>query len=697
MNVLQILPELKVGGVETGTVDFAKYLVKKGHKAVVVSNGGDLVNDLEQANVLHYKLPVHEKSIFTIIKMIKELTLIIKKENIDIVHARSRVPGWIGFFACRNTGTVFLTTCHGHYSKHLLSKVMGYGKLVIVPSNVIGRHMIEDFSVHHQRIRLIPRSVDLEKFGFSPYENRPKTGFIVGMIGRITPLKGHANFLKAVSKIIRTMPYLKVWIVGDAPESKQIYREEVQTVARRLGISHCVQFLGNRKDIPQIISKLNIVVLSTITEEAFGRVIIEAQACGTPVVATRVGGVVDVVEDGVTGILVPPKDSDAMASAMLKLLKDKTLAEKLAVNARKNVEEKFTIEQMSTATLKVYQEAMSTRHILVIKIGAIGDVILSVPSIRAIRKKFPEAKIYCLVGKESRSILQRCPYLNGVIVFDYKDKDRGIFGLFNVLKELRKYYFDMVVDLQNNRKSHLISFFSMSSSRYGYNNRKLSFLLNHKVEPILTDTPPIEHQFRTLGLLGIEKQETYLELWPSSEDEEYIRILFESEWISGREKIVGINLGASKRWVSKCWPLENFAQLSERLSKENIRVIITGTQDDLNAASKIQKMTSSKLLNFAGKTTIMQLAALIKRCSVFISADSAPLHVASAVNTPIVALFGPTSPQRHMPPAKKAIVIKAQVECSPCYKPNCKTMECMSNITVDEVFHAVKKLLDTKR
>jgi len=696
VNILQVLPELKVGGVETGTVDFARYLVKNGHKAVVVSYGGDLVNDLEEAGVIHYKLPVHEKSIFTIIKMVKELSLIIRKENIDIVHARSRVPGLIAFFACRNTGTVFLTTCHGYYSKHLLSKVMAYGKLVIVPSNVIGRHMIDDFGVHPKRIRLIARSVDLDKFVFSPYENRPKTGFIVGMIGRITPLKGHAYFLKAIAKIIRSMPYLKVWIVGDAPESKQIYREEVQTLARRLGISHCVQFLGNRKDIPQIISKLNIVVLSTVTEEAFGRVIIESQACGTPVVATRVGGVVDVVEDGVTGLLVAPKDPDAMAAAILKLLKDKALVEKLTLNARKNVEENFIIEKMSTQTLAAYEEAASIKNILVIKIGAIGDVILAIPSIRALRKKFPEARIYCLVGKESRSILQRCPYLNGIIVFDHKEKDRGIFGLFNILKEVRKYYFDMVIDLQNNRKSHLISYFSMSADRYGYNNRKLSFLLNHKVEPAQTDTPAVEHQFRTLKLLDIDKENLNLELWPSEEDDEYIRILLESEWIGQKEKIVGINLGASKRWLSKCWPLENFAQLCDKLSKDSIRVIITGTQEDLNSAAKIQKLASSKLLNFAGKTTIMQLAALIKRCSVFVSADSAPLHVAASVGTPMVALFGPTSPDRHMPPAKIAVAIKKDVACSPCYKPNCKSMECMRQISVEEVYRTVKSLLVAK-
>lgn len=693
MNILQIVPELNVGGVETGTIDLAKYLVKNGHRAVVVSGGGDLVKDLEDAKAIHYKLPVHEKSFIAIFRMVRKVSEIIKKEKIDIVHARSRVPGWIGFFASRKTGATFITTCHGYYSKHFFSKIMGWAKIVIVPSNVIGRHMIDDFLVPYQRIRFIPRSVDLERFHYTPYEERSRTEFTIAMVGRITPLKGHSYFLQAVSKVIRTMPYVKVWIIGDAPKDKSIYREEAEMLTRRLGLSHCVKFLGNRKDVPQILSKVNLVVLATITEEAFGRVIIEAQAAGVPVVATKVGGVVDIIDDGKTGLLVGPKDPDSMATAIVRILKDNKLATRISEKARKRVEEKFTLEKMCQATIKVYNEALDVKNILIIKISAIGDTILAIPSIRALRKKFPKAKIYSLVGKESKQILQRCPYLNGLMVYDRKSKDAGLKGLWNMGKELRKYNFDIVVDLQNNRASHMLSFLSASANRYGYDNKKFSFLINHKVKQVSIGVSPVEHQFRTLELLGITEKDVALELWPSSEDEQEIEKLLSTYWLNEKERIVGINLCASQRWLTKCWPIENFAKLSDKLAKENLRVIITGSKQEADSAKKLQELASSKLIILSGKTTLMQLAALIKRCSVFITADSAPLHIAAAVGTPIVAMFGPTSPVRHMPPVKNSVVIKKDLDCSPCYRPNCKNMKCMLDISVDEVLEAVKKLI----
>mgnify|MGYP003394522932 CR=1 FL=1 len=177
MNILQILPELNVGGVETGTLDLSKYLVRLGHKSVVVSAGGSLVKELEASGAKHYALAVNKKSIISIFKLIPELAQIIKKEEIDIVHARSRVPAWIAYFACRRTRAVFITTCHGYYQKHLFSAVMGWAKRVIVLSNVIARHMIEDFSVPHERIRLVPRSVDLERFKYLDPRTKRKDVF----------------------------------------------------------------------------------------------------------------------------------------------------------------------------------------------------------------------------------------------------------------------------------------------------------------------------------------------------------------------------------------------------------------------------------------------------------------------------------------------------------------------------------------
>jgi len=693
MKILQILPELNVGGVETGTADLSKFLVSQGHEAVVISHGGGLVKDLEKIGVKHYSLPVHEKSPLSILRMIKKVAQIIRKEQVQIVHARSRVPAWIAFFACRKTKTAFITTCHGHYSKHFFSRVMAWPKLVICPSNVIGRHMMDDFGLPYDRVRLIPRSVDLDKFTYVPPEERPKGEFVVGIIGRITPLKGHDYFLKAMAKAVRQIPFMKIWIIGDAAADKQDYKDELRTLARRLGLSSYVEFLGNRKDIPALLSKMNCLVLSTVTEEAFGRVILEAQAAGVPVVATRVGGVVDIIDDGITGLLVTPKEPQEMADAVVRISKDLDLAKKLCQNGRKKVERQFTLEQMAQGTLKVYEELLGLQKILVIKIGSIGDVILATPSLRAIRKNFPRAKIFCLIGRESREVLQRCPYLDGLIVYDYKDKNKGLKGLWGIAKELRRYNFDKSIDFQNNRKSHLIAFLSMALERYGYANKKWCFLLTHQVKDNLLSLPPVDHQFKVLEMLGIDYQDKYLELWPAKQDDDYIRELLEAEWLSEVENIVGINLAASEKWLTKCLPLEKVAKLCDELANRNLRVAITGTEKDLKAAHRLSQIVKSKPAILVGKTSIVQLASLIKRCKVYISADSAPLHVAAAMRVPVVGIFGPTSALRHMPPAEKFAVIKGKVDCAPCYKPNCRNLKCMEVITVEEIVAAVERFI----
>lgn len=694
MNILQILPELNVGGVETGTLDLSKYLVRLGHKAVVVSAGGSLVKDLEALGGIHYQLPVHKKSLISIIKTIPQLVEIIKKEEIDIVHARSRVPAWIAYFACRRAKAVFITTCHGYYKKHPFSYVMGWAKRVIVLSNVIARHMIEDFDVPHDRIRLVPRSVDLEKFKYASPDKKRGKDFNIGIIGRITPLKGHLFFIKAMAKVARVVPNLKIWVVGDAPSSRQAYKEQIQVLVRRLGLDHCTEFLGTQRNIPELLSNLDLVVLATTTHEAFGRVIVEAQAAGVPVVATEVGGVVDVIENGRTGLMVAPSDPQSMAEAVIKIFKDPELARNLSEAAYQKVKDKYNVELMVENTLNVYKDALSNFKLLVIKLSSLGDVILSVPSLRAIREKFPHHKISLMVGDESKEALLRCPYIDELLVVDLKNKDKGLRGLSNISRLLRKKNFDVVIDLQNNKASHLLSFFSLALDRFGYDNKKFSFLLNHRIPDEKPAMDPVTHQFRVLKMLGIDLRDNRLELWPSREDEEYVENFLNKEWLSADQKIVGINVSASKRWLTKCWPRERIARLCEELGFKNIRVVATGTEEDAEEANTLVSMVkNTKIINACSKTSINQLAALIRRCSLYISADSSPLHVASAVNVPVIAFFGPTDPERHMPPARKSIIIRRELPCSPCYKPKCRHKKCMNLISVEEVLQAIDKLL----
>jgi len=699
MNILQILPALEVGGVERGTIDLARYLTLNGHKSVVVSGGGRLVRRLDEVGARHYCLAVGRKSPFSILFMIGRLSEIIKKENIDIVHARSRVPAIIGFFASKITGRIFITTAHGYYNTHLTSRPMGWGRFVIVASSDMARHMRDDFSVPYDRIRLIPRGVNLDEFKFTERPaggNAPgRAGFTVGMISRITPLKGHKDFLRAASIVARSVPGLKILIVGDVPPSKEKYREELELIARRLGLSNIVKFMGSREDIPDILSRLDVLVLPTKTPEAFGRVIVEAQAAGVPVVASRVGGIVDIIKDGENGLLTFPEDPRSIANAILRLAKDRGLARLMAERARKTAENKYSLQAMAKATINVYREALALKKILIIKISALGDVILSVPSLRAVRKKFPGARIKALVGLASADILRGCPYIDERIVYDPDARDAGLKGLLKTASRLRKEDFDIVIDLQNNKASHLLSFLSMAAARYGYDNKKWGFLLNRRVRPVKKAMDPVTHQFRTLKLLGIEKGDEALELWLPKENEKWADDFLMENWTDAGRVLAGVNIGASGRWRSKRWDTAYIARLCDELAKKyNIRTVLTGVGEDREAAAQIAALTKSKPIIAAGKTDILKLAALIKRCGVYITTDSAPLHIAACLKRPLIALFGPTDPKRHMPHAAVCKILKANVRCAPCYNPVCpRDHRCMKRIKVEDVLSAVDELI----
>ena len=242
-----------------------------------------------------------------------------------------------------------------------------------------------------------------------------------------------------------------------------------------------------------------------------------------PVVATKVGGIVDIIEDEKTGLLVPPADPSSIAEAAIRIFKDKQFATNLALAAFEKVKHKYNVELMVKNTLEVYQEALNNFKILIIKISSLGDVILSTSAIRATWQKFDNYKISLLVGDQSKDVLLTCPYIDELLVCDLKNRDKGIIGLWKLGVILRKKNFDVVVDFQNNRKSHILSFLSASLNRYGYDNKKLSFLLNHRIKDEKIAMDPVTHQFRILKMLDIPLEDSGLELWPSEEDSRLYR------------------------------------------------------------------------------------------------------------------------------------------------------------------------------
>jgi lipopolysaccharide heptosyltransferase II len=702
MNILQIVPELRSGGVERGTVDFAKYLLTQGHGSLVVSAGGALVADLESAGVRHITMPVHKKSLITMWRQVPILARLLIENRIDLVHARSRVPAWIAFFACRRAGIPMVTTCHGVYSTHAFSRVMGWGKYVIAISHAVSRHMKENFKVPHHRIRLIHRGVNLSEFGLDP--DVPDTARassaapavrqerVIGIVGRVTPIKGHRVMIKAMARVARVFPDAKLWVVGDSPRPR--YMDELKLMVRKLELQNHVEFLGTRQDIPDLMRRMSLLAAPAVGEEAFGRVLIEAGACGVPVIASRIGGIVDVIRHGTDGILVPAGDASALAENIIGVLKEPEYGRRLAESLRRRVREEFNDRTMFEKTIGVYRETLERKKILVIKLSALGDVILSTPSFRAIRNRYPQARIVALVERAAYPALKACPYVDDVLSFEKFGK-KDFRSMLRIGRLLAREQFDVCVDLQNNRLSHLLSYLSGAHTRVGYANRRLDFFLNRPVKDLRPVVGPVEHQFQLLDNLEIAHPDIRPELTADAVDEEAVSRFLRENWLGENQTLVGINPGSSPLWKTKQWPQEAFIELCDLLAKENVRVVVTGTKDDLPAAEAIARQTRTRPIIAAGRTSIGELIALIRRCRVFVTSDSAPMHIATAVGTPAVALFGPTDPRRHVAPGRAPIsVVNKEVKCSPCYLKKCPIgLICMKQILPSEVLERILAFL----
>lgn len=694
MNILQLVPRLDIGGVEKGTVEVARFLTLKGHKAVVVSGGGRFEKKLAASGVRHYTLPVGKKNPFTMLYCYYRLRHIIRKENIDIIHARSRAPALTGYFASYAEQKTFITTAHGQYKKHLISRVMGWGKIVIVASDVMAQHMKENFGVLPHKIVVIPRGVDLERFSFIAPSDRTGRAFRIGMISRFTPIKGHLDFLKAAAYVSRKVPKLEVILMGDTASAKQEYVKKIKLTMRHLLLNRAVTFKGPDEDVARALADLDVLVSASRKQEAFGRSVIEAQARGVPVVATRVGGLVEIVEDGVTGLLCEACNPVDMADKIAHCADNFHLRQLLAKNGRENAEKRFSLNRMLESTSKVYEDVLNRKNILIFKISSLGDIILSTPSIRAVRKRFPKAAIKILVDVKYRKLLEGCPYIDEIIVSDFDTRDKGL-GFLKLAKKLRSENFDISIDLQNNHRSHLLAFLSMIPMRHGYDNHKLSFLLNRRTSLPAEPMEPVEHQARALKSLGITSMEKRLESWPDGESKKWVEGFLRSNWLEEDQKLVGISLSASRKWKTKNWGISSFQSLSELLARnDGIRVVLLGAASDMSEARKFMKGSTVKPINAVGRTNIPQLISLIARCNALVAGDSSPMHIAAAAGTPFVAIFGPTDSRRHLPPAKNCKIIEKKTSCAPCYKGQChKGHKCMRSVRPQEVFNAVKAIM----
>ena len=328
------------------------------------------------------------------------------------------------------------------------------------------------------------------------------------------------------------------------------------------------------------------------------------------------------------------------------------------------------------------------KKILIIKPGAIGDLLHISPTVRALKKHFPAAGIDIMVSSRSTTCLfENSPHVRRVLFFDRKGEHRSWRRFMALWSDVRRENYDLVINFQRSTlKVWLLVLAAFPCRVLVYHKtkaRKLHAVTNH---------------LETVASLGIDiqKENPDLELHLAAEDTVFAERFMVDNKLSGRQ-LVALNLGASNR--IKCWPAESFAALGDRIQKETgAAILLVGGRDELDLAARIMSSSAIKPFNLAGALSLGQLGALLKQCKVLVSGDTGPLHLATAVGTRVIALFGAIDPDRTGPVGKGHLVIShPELECVPCNAKSCRHtpyLECMTLITVDEVMRAVRQLPD---
>jgi glycosyltransferase involved in cell wall biosynthesis len=370
--VLQVLPSLVTGGVERGTVEITRAIAKAGGIALVASAGGRMVTAVQRAGGRHVTLPLDSKNPLTIWRNAALLAGVIRTERVAIVHARSRAPAWSAWLACRRTGAHFMTTYHGTYGEDLPFKrryngVMAKGERVIAASRFIAEMVMARHGTDPACIRVIPRGVDPAVFDpdvvsgdrIARLERAwrlPDGVPVVLLPGRLTRWKGQAVLIEAIAGLTRRN--VCCVLVG-SDQGRTRYTAQLIRDAEALGVADRLRLAGECDDMPAAMMLADVVVHASTEPEAFGRVVIEAQAMGRPVIASDLGGPVETVEHGITGWRVPPGDAGALGAAIEQALAlPAAVRVELGIRARAAVQRGYTVTAMQTATLEVYDELL---------------------------------------------------------------------------------------------------------------------------------------------------------------------------------------------------------------------------------------------------------------------------------------------------------------------------------------------------
>jgi len=377
LNVLQVIPKLGYGGAETGCYDIAHYLPENECRSFIATSGGELLKYVKKDKVKILRLPVHSKNPLLIIFNALVLVIYIIIYKINIIHARSRAPAWACYFACLLTNRVFVTTFHGTYNfkskfKKFYNSIMLKSKLTIAGSNFIFSHINEKYSEYlskDKKLRVIFRGINLDYYNSKNISilkqeklkqewNLSSNQFTILLPGRLTYWKGQEKFIESLNILIEDYDKANFQaVILGSDQGRKVYKKKLINLVERYNLNKKVKFIQHCKEMPLAYSLSDVVVSASIEPEAFGRVSVEAQSMGKPIIATDIGGSKETIVNKKSGFLYKhddPRELAKILNAVIQLSQDEL---KLIGNeGRKNVTKKFDVETMCQSNLKEYKK-----------------------------------------------------------------------------------------------------------------------------------------------------------------------------------------------------------------------------------------------------------------------------------------------------------------------------------------------------
>ncbi len=339
------------------------------------------------------------------------------------------------------------------------------------------------------------------------------------------------------------------------------------------------------------------------------------------------------------------------------------------------------------------------RRILIVKPSSLGDIIHSLPVLWALRKIYPDAYIGWVVKEVWQDVLADNPLIDHLIILK-----KGIGGIISAIRETRSLMFGTVIDLQGLFRSGIISFLSGAGERIGFSNAREFAHMFYNRKALVPSAPmhAVDRYMMTINTIRNHQIplkppllkgeiEIRFPLYVNIEDADWVRKFLTENNLAGKQPLIAIN--PSARWVKKRWPAASYSALINQLIKElKAGIIIVGSKDDVPIAKEITSLVNERIGIATGKTSIRRLAALLEKVNMLITNDSGPMHIAAALGTPVVALFGPTDPELTGPYGRGHVVLRKHLDCSPCLRKPCTKGKpvCMEAITVEDVVEAVR-------